>query len=426
MWKMIEEDVCTRYNPGQGRLRLIVITDGYDTHSPGDYCGIRGMDPLMKELQKQGFDVEWHIVILGRGFQAEERRSYEDGGASSEASHRFLEALREGSGSRQARQQAYLADTAAGRMQKVEWFKALPPAAKRFEKWLLPNANGASCPGVELLNKFKQHPGWFVLVARPKRSIMDIAPLLAAKMRFADLPLAAEGKQAMQEALAHGGFGLVADTFETEIQQKSFEAIRAGAEVVARAKTGEVEMVAAEAEKLTKYYTTCRDVLVREVLDVVADLRSRLLEYCLDPENQLASRFAASIGALDEVVDIQDPCVYIAPATVTEYWYSFGPPSTAVPGSHTFPYHDPMRGARWKGFQDDALDYAIQSHEDYSAKMPLMQLRHEAFMREFRHLFRYPGGASPGSASWSKERPPPVRRIAEPEPERAEQIAVQM
>ena len=33
-------------------------------------------------------------------------------------------------------------------------------------------------------------------------------------MRFADLPLAAEGKQAMQEALAHGGFGLVADTFE--------------------------------------------------------------------------------------------------------------------------------------------------------------------------------------------------------------------
>ena len=28
----------------------------------------------------------------------------------------------------------------------------------RFEKWLLPNANGASCPGVELLNKFKQHP----------------------------------------------------------------------------------------------------------------------------------------------------------------------------------------------------------------------------------------------------------------------------
>lgn len=62
MWKMIEEDVRSRYLPGHGRLRLIVITDGEDTHSPGAYCGIKGMDALMKELQKQGFDVEWHIV----------------------------------------------------------------------------------------------------------------------------------------------------------------------------------------------------------------------------------------------------------------------------------------------------------------------------------------------------------------------------
>ena len=35
MWKMIEEDVRSRYLPGHGRLRLIVITDGEDTHSPG-------------------------------------------------------------------------------------------------------------------------------------------------------------------------------------------------------------------------------------------------------------------------------------------------------------------------------------------------------------------------------------------------------
>ena len=72
MWKMIEEDVRSRYLPGHGRLRLIVITDGEDTHSPGEqthtrfavkaeavkvccafvtgvYCGIKGMDALMKD-----------------------------------------------------------------------------------------------------------------------------------------------------------------------------------------------------------------------------------------------------------------------------------------------------------------------------------------------------------------------------------------
>ena len=93
MWKMIEEDVRSRYLPGHGRLRLIVITDGEDTHSPGieqtdthartrehththehtththtrsavkadtvdvrtcafvvgAYCGIKGMDALMKD-----------------------------------------------------------------------------------------------------------------------------------------------------------------------------------------------------------------------------------------------------------------------------------------------------------------------------------------------------------------------------------------
>lgn len=112
MWKMIEEDVRSRYLPGHGRLRLIVITDGEDTHSPGVYCGIKGMDALMKELQKQGFDVEWHLIIIGR-FQAAERKRYETlagatGGSflaleeaeafQSPAARRFLAALKENPG----------------------------------------------------------------------------------------------------------------------------------------------------------------------------------------------------------------------------------------------------------------------------------------------------------------------------------------
>ena len=36
--------------------------------------------------------------------------------------------------SQQARQQAYLADTAAGRMERVEWFKALPPPEKGLQR----------------------------------------------------------------------------------------------------------------------------------------------------------------------------------------------------------------------------------------------------------------------------------------------------
>lgn len=109
------------------------------------------------------------------------------------------------------------------------------------------------------------------------------SPLPEAKVRFSELRLAEEGKQAMREAFQY--------EFLTEIQQKTFESIRSGAEVVARAKTGsgktlsfllpcldrlheeraapgeiavlvltpvrELSMqVAAEAEKLAKYYSS--------------------------------------------------------------------------------------------------------------------------------------------------------------------------
>ena len=53
-----------KYIPGQGKLRVIVITDGLDVRSPHPYNGIRGMDPMMQELLKDGYDIEWHIVVV--------------------------------------------------------------------------------------------------------------------------------------------------------------------------------------------------------------------------------------------------------------------------------------------------------------------------------------------------------------------------
>ncbi|CAE7356731.1 unnamed protein product [Symbiodinium sp. CCMP2456] len=283
MWKMIEEDVRSRYLPGHGRLRLIVITDGQDTHSPGVYCGIKGMDALMKELQKQGFDVEWHIIIIGR-FQAAERKRYETlagatGGSflaleeaeafESPAAQRFLAALKENPGARQARQQAYLADTAAGRMERVVPMSSAPVLIPKTSNDCIPFPPEVSALGQVGLKKATVQAG-------------TQCPL-QAKVRFSELRLAEEGKQAMREAFQY--------EFLTEIQQKTFESIRSGAEVVARAKTGsgktlsfllpcldrlheeqaapgeiavlvltpvrELSMqVAAEAEKLTKYYSS--------------------------------------------------------------------------------------------------------------------------------------------------------------------------
>ena len=61
---MILEDIQEKYVPGHGKLRAIVITDGLDTHSPSPYQGIRGMNPMMQQLLEDGFDIEWHIVVV--------------------------------------------------------------------------------------------------------------------------------------------------------------------------------------------------------------------------------------------------------------------------------------------------------------------------------------------------------------------------
>ncbi len=46
MWEMIYDDIIDRYLPNAGRgggvLRVVIITDGYDTHSPPPFNGIQG------------------------------------------------------------------------------------------------------------------------------------------------------------------------------------------------------------------------------------------------------------------------------------------------------------------------------------------------------------------------------------------------
>lgn len=65
LWHMIEQDVLYRYRPGQSKLRLIVVTDGDDNCSPTEYLGVEGMHPMMQTLHQAGYDVEWHIVVVG-------------------------------------------------------------------------------------------------------------------------------------------------------------------------------------------------------------------------------------------------------------------------------------------------------------------------------------------------------------------------
>jgi hypothetical protein len=157
MWKMIEDDVLRRYRPGPGapagKLRLIVITDGFDTHSPGEYQGIRGMDPMMKTLLGKGYDVEFHIIVLGNhddraSHSALNRYRYlaeATGGGYMALSSGFLMNEKDPSvkhflGNLQAsgdatksqalrakQKQSYLKDAKAGKKENFGWLKSLPP-----------------------------------------------------------------------------------------------------------------------------------------------------------------------------------------------------------------------------------------------------------------------------------------------------------
>jgi len=146
MWHMIEQDVLQRYRPGSGKLRLIVVTDGHDTMSPEHYSGLRGMDPLMSSLHDFGYDVEWHIVVLGQVSQSERYESLAaaTGGSflavtsfdeSSRETARFLDAIADSGRSdyahaRRERQKQYELDARNGKTEKFEWFKLAEPSKK--------------------------------------------------------------------------------------------------------------------------------------------------------------------------------------------------------------------------------------------------------------------------------------------------------
>ena len=140
MWKMIEDDVCQRYQPGAGKLRLVVVTDGHDTLSPSEYNGVQGMNPMMRKLLRRGFDIEWHIVVLGK---VDSMRSYESlaaatGGSflavdsfdpDSPKASAFLDAVwQSGPQERFERQRRYELDVDTA--ERFDWYTALPPPSR--------------------------------------------------------------------------------------------------------------------------------------------------------------------------------------------------------------------------------------------------------------------------------------------------------
>ena len=146
MWHMIEEDVLARYRPGTGTLRLVVVTDGQDTLSPAAYKGIGGMNPMQRTLLRAGYDIEWHIVVLGKdvgGQREDESLAGATGGSflsidtfreESLDVKGFLDAIQASSQgdheARRRRQRGYELGASKGTAQRFEWYKALPPPGK--------------------------------------------------------------------------------------------------------------------------------------------------------------------------------------------------------------------------------------------------------------------------------------------------------
>ena len=145
MWKMIEEDVVGRYTPSGGKLRIVVVTDGEDTRSPGEYQGMSGMDPMMRYLQERGYDIEWHIVVIGDDIARASRNRYASlaaatgGGflavdafdARDPKAQAFLRALAQSGGEREQRRRQYEIDAQQGKRERFDWYKALPRSSTR-------------------------------------------------------------------------------------------------------------------------------------------------------------------------------------------------------------------------------------------------------------------------------------------------------
>lgn len=156
MWKMIQDDVLHRYRPSrgpqQGKLRLIVITDGFDTQSPGEYRGIRGMDPMMRTLLAKNYNVEFHIIVLGKHTGAGNQQALKRYQSLAEATgggylalddvffnekspsvKNFVSTLEKSNDTRgcaslqKKQRQEYLRAANEGKRERFDWLKSLPP-----------------------------------------------------------------------------------------------------------------------------------------------------------------------------------------------------------------------------------------------------------------------------------------------------------
>lgn len=78
LWHMIQEDIKDTYRPKGGKLRVFVFTDGIDCESPSEYVGINGMNPMMEELKKEGYDIEFFITIVGDDVSSSDLQQYRD------------------------------------------------------------------------------------------------------------------------------------------------------------------------------------------------------------------------------------------------------------------------------------------------------------------------------------------------------------
>ena len=145
LWHMIQTDVLNRYRPGTGKLRLVVVTDGDDNMSPSNYQGMTGMDPMMRVLQEAGYDIEWHIIVIGKvpGAKRYQALAGATGGSFLQLQNEFDETSREASilldaiekstddYDRRERQRSYERDAEAGKIDKLDWYRELPPPGKK-------------------------------------------------------------------------------------------------------------------------------------------------------------------------------------------------------------------------------------------------------------------------------------------------------
>jgi hypothetical protein len=146
LWHMIQTDVLTRYRPGTGKLRLVVVTDGEDNMSPPGYQGMEGMHPLMRTLQEAGYDIEWHIIVLGHVHSRVKEQYRALAGATggnflsvkrdfdknSREASAFLKAFKNSgetgdTSDRRKRQRQYEKDSLEGKADRFDWYKQLPP-----------------------------------------------------------------------------------------------------------------------------------------------------------------------------------------------------------------------------------------------------------------------------------------------------------